>query len=156
LRVIGANDPRYPEARIRAKQLGLQEAVQWDGYVTGPDLVTAYRRAALFVFPSLYEGFGLPVLEAMACGAPVVCSHCGSLPEVAADAACLIDPENPEALATAMDRVLSNPELAADLSARGLHRAAQFTWARTARQTRAAWADALRLAPDISGSGSGA
>jgi glycosyltransferase involved in cell wall biosynthesis len=156
LRVIGAHDPRYPEARLRAEALGLGSAVQWDGYATGADLVAAYRRATLLAFPSLYEGFGLPVLEAMACGAPVVCSNRGSLPEVAGTAALQADPENPAAFAAAIERVLSNPHLAADLSARGLRRAAEFTWLRTARQTRAAWADALLLAPASRAKGRGA
>lgn len=156
LRVIGAHDPRYPEARRKAEALGLGPAVQWDGYATGADLVAAYRRATLLAFPSLYEGFGLPVLEAMACGAPVVCSNRGSLPEVADTAALIADPEHPVAFAAAIERVLSEPHLAADLTARGLRRAAEFTWLRTARQTRAAWADALRLIPAAQAGGRGA
>jgi len=156
LRIIGEPDPRYPEARARVTELGLKEDVLWDGYATGQNLVSAYRRASVFVFPSFYEGFGLPVLEAMACGTPVVCSHRASLPEVAGDAALLIDPEDSDRLATAIGRVLSEPDLAAALSAKGMHRAAQFTWARTALQTRAAWMEAALLPPALPGIGNSA
>ena len=89
----------------------------------------------MFVFPSRYEGFGLPVLEAMACGCPVVCSNASSLPEVAGDAAILIDPADTSALRRQMDRVLTEPTLREGLRARGLRQAAQFSWERTARET---------------------
>jgi glycosyltransferase involved in cell wall biosynthesis len=104
------------------------------GFVDEADLPALYRQAALFVFPSLYEGFGLPVLEAMACGVPVVCSHISSLPEVAGDAALMVDPLDVDALAQAMARVLKDPDLRRDLIARGLVQAARFTWERAARQ----------------------
>ncbi|MDZ4199714.1 MAG: glycosyltransferase family 1 protein [Kiritimatiellia bacterium] len=87
LRILGEPDPRYPEARNRSAAAGLGDAVRWDGYASGAELVAAYRRAAVFVQPSRMEGFGLPVLEAMGCGTPVACSNRGSLPEVAGDAA---------------------------------------------------------------------
>jgi glycosyltransferase involved in cell wall biosynthesis len=90
-------------------------------------------------FPSEFEGFGLPVLEAMACGAPVVCSNTSSLPEVTGDAAILIDPLDVDALADALRRVLNDPALTADLRARGLAQAARVSWARAAEETLAVY-----------------
>lgn len=101
----------------------------------GHVLYTWYQAADVLVFPSLYEGFGLPVLEAMASGTPVICSNRTSLPEVAGDAAILIDPRDPLTLAEAIHSVLSDPERAADLRRRGLERAKIFTWERCARET---------------------
>ena len=105
------------------------------GPLTDADLPALYSAADLFVFPSLYEGFGLPPLEAMACGAPVVCSNAASLPEVVGDAAVTVDPYDVEALAQAMHRVLTDSVVRDDLRAKGLARAAQFTWERTAQET---------------------
>ena len=94
-----------------------------------------YSRASLFVFPSRYEGFGFPILEAMACGVPVITSRCSALPEVAGDAAILVDPENPEALEQAMVQVLQDLDLQDTLRQNGVTRAASFDWMRTAEQT---------------------
>jgi glycosyltransferase involved in cell wall biosynthesis len=107
------------------------------GRVSEAELRALYAGAAAFAYPSLYEGFGLPVLEAMAAGAPVVTSSVSSLPEVAGDAALLVDPLDPRAIADALRRVLTDPALAADLRARGPQRAASFSWERTARETLA-------------------
>ena len=115
--------------------LGIGEKVLLTGPLTDIDLPALYSGADLFVFPSLCEGFGLPPLEAMACGTPVVCSDATSLPEVVGDAALTVDPYNVEALAEAMCRVLGERDLASALRARGLERAQQFTWRRTARET---------------------
>ncbi len=104
------------------------------GFVDEADLPALYRNAALFAFPSLYEGFGLPVLEAMACGVPVVCSDASSLPEVAGDAALLVDPHDEDALAEAMARGLEETDLRREMITRGLAQAARFTWERAARQ----------------------
>ncbi len=104
------------------------------GFVEDEDLPALYRGADLFVFPSFYEGFGLPVLEAMACGVPVVCSGVSSLPEVAGDAALLVDPEDEEGLGRAMQRALEDEELRGEMRVRGQARAALFTWERAARQ----------------------
>ena len=112
------------------------------GFVDDGDLPALYRNAALFVFPSLYEGFGLPVLEAMACGVPVICSNASSLPEVAGDAALLVDPLDTDGLAAAMARVLGDVGLRQQMIARGFAQAARFTWEKAARQLLAAF-DAL-------------
>ena len=104
------------------------------GFVEDADLPALYRGASLFAFPSLYEGFGLPVLEAMACGAPVVCSDVSSLPEVAGQAALLVDPLNTDGLTAAMARALEDAALRQGMIARGLAQAAQFSWEKAARQ----------------------
>jgi glycosyltransferase involved in cell wall biosynthesis len=119
--------------------------------VTDEDLPALYNGADLFCFPSLYEGFGLPVLEAMACGTPVVTSNSTSLPEVAGEAALLVDPYDVEAIAEAMRRVLEEPELAAELRERGLKRAAEFTWERTARETSGLCAGPVASGPLVAG-----
>ncbi|MBN2157994.1 MAG: glycosyltransferase family 4 protein [Spirochaetes bacterium] len=103
------------------------------GYVDNSELAPIYTGASLFVFPSLYEGFGLPVLEAMQCGCPVITSNTSSLPEVAGDAAIMVDPEDVEGLAEAMEKVLRNPSLRKNLSKKGLERARLFSWEKSAR-----------------------
>ncbi len=124
-------DPIFDEARA----LGIADKVRFTGYAAGDELALWYSAATLFVYPSLYEGFGLPLLEAMACRTPVISSNASSLPEVAGDAALLIDPRDVDALASAIDRLAHDPMLCADLAGRGLERAHQFSWARTARET---------------------
>lgn len=143
LRVIGPQDVRYPEAPNLAVQLGVQDAVDWIGYVTPEELRRAYQTADVFCLPSRYEGFGLTVLEAMACGTPVVCSNIGSLPEVADDAARLVDPAIRPDLVQALVEVLTQPALADDLRQRGLIRARQFTWQRTAELTLKAYEERI-------------
>lgn len=123
---------RFAEA-IRQKRVVLT------GYVDDEALACLYSGCTAFVFPSLYEGFGLPVLEAMQCGAPVITSNVTALPEVAGDAALLVDPTDTEAIAHAIRRVLTEPELRAVLRARGFWRAAQFSWTQTARLTAEAY-----------------
>lgn len=109
------------------------------GYVDDETLACLYGGCVAFTFPSLYEGFGLPVLEAMQCGAPVITSNVTALPEVAGDAALLVDPTDTDAIAHAIRRVLAEPELRATLRARGFKRAAQFSWAQTAQLTAEAY-----------------
>jgi len=142
--IAGLWDPRYPQARQQADALRLGECIRWLGPVPEANLPALYSGATLFVFPSLYEGFGLPVLEAMACGTPVICSNTSSLLEVAGQAAVLVDPLNVGALTEALRRVLTDEALRAELRAKGLERAAQFTWKETARQTLAVYEQVLR------------
>lgn len=144
LRIVGGDDPRYPEARTLADELALNEHITWSGYVSEAELIKAYQQADVFVLPSRYEGFGLPVLEAMACGTPVICSNTSSLPEVAGDAALLINPAQPSSLVDAMARLVREPDLRTGLSQRGLARSATFTWEQTARNTLACYESFLR------------
>ncbi len=132
--IAGVWDPRYPQPRLLAERLGLQ-TVRWLGPVPEADLPALYSAATLFVFPSLYEGFGLPVLEAMACGVPVVCSNTSSLPEVAGDAALLADPTDTGALAAAIADLLGDRARREEMRERGLRQVARFSWERTATMT---------------------
>lgn len=134
------------ELRRRAAELGLGDDARFLGWVEAEDLEALYALATAFVFPSLYEGFGLPVLEAMARGVPVACSGRGSLGEVAGDAARHFDPERPPEIAAAIEVLLGDPGKAERLRAAGLDRAAQFTWAATARGTLASYERALGVA----------
>jgi len=110
-------------------------SVIFPGYINDADLPAVYAGATLFVYPSLYEGFGLPVLEAMACGTPVVCSGATALPEVVGTAGILVDPYDPEAIADGIRRVLENDALQARLRQRGLELARKYTWERAAAAT---------------------
>lgn len=122
------------------ERLGLHREVQFLGYLSVDDLVAIYNMADLVAFPSLYEGFGLPVLEAMACGTPVVTSPNGSLREVAGNAAEIVDPDDVESIAEGMSRVLHDSARREELCACGLAQAARFSWERSARQTREIYA----------------
>ena len=115
--------------------LGLQTHVHFLGFVPDEDLVALYQLARASVYPSLFEGFGFPVLEAMASGCPVVTANCSSMPEVAGDAAVLVDPTSVESIADGVARVWDDGNLRRDLVCRGLNRAAVFTWEETARRT---------------------
>jgi glycosyltransferase involved in cell wall biosynthesis len=119
----------------RAAELGVAKRVRFTGYVDDDDLPALLGGALAFVFPSLYEGFGMPVLEAMACGSPVLTSKSSSLPEVAGDAALLVDPTDTTAIAEGLARLSTDGALRAELRTRGLARAAEFTWDRCAEQT---------------------
>jgi glycosyltransferase involved in cell wall biosynthesis len=135
------------ELRQRALDLDVVEDVRFLSWVSSEELEGLWAIADAFVFPSLYEGFGLPVLEAMARGVPVACSNASSLPEVAGDAALLFDPRDECAIAGAIERLLKEPEEAGRLRALGRQRARLFTWERTARLTLDSYASALG-APD--------
>ena len=120
-----------------ARSRGLCKRIYLLGYVDDETLACLYTGATCLVYPSLYEGFGLPIVEAMACGCPVICSNVASMPEVAGDAARLIDPEDPDDVAAAIDEVAASPGLRQDMVRRGFARAAAFHWQRTAEETRA-------------------
>jgi glycosyltransferase involved in cell wall biosynthesis len=144
--LVIAGKAKWRESEIfqAVQEAGLAHAVVFPGYVDDDDLPALYSAAAVFVYPSLYEGFGLPPLEAMACGTPVICSKAASLPEVTGDAALSVDPADVDSLAQALCDVLATPGLRADLRQRGLRRAAQFSWSRCATETLAVYREALQ------------
>jgi glycosyltransferase involved in cell wall biosynthesis len=135
------------EAILRrlAAELGVADRVIFAGFVSDADLCALYSAARVCVCPSLYEGFGFTVLEAMACGAPVVCSNATSLPEVAGKAALYFDPHDPEEMASQLVRVFCDAALRASLIEQGRQNMQRFNWAETARQTLAVYHQALRL-----------
>ena len=141
--IVGARKWKFSPIFETIQRLDLGSDIHFTGYIEEQDLPALYNGADLFVFPSLYEGFGLPVLEAMACGTPVVTSNSSSLPEVAGDAAILVDPYKVEAIAEAMQRVLSDSALATAMRKKGLAQATKFTWARAAKETMAVYEQVL-------------
>ena len=143
LLIIGDELSKYPNLRRTVHRFQLHKHVRFLGFVPDATLSVLYRLASVFVFPSLYEGFGLPPLEAMAAGAPVITSNVSSLPEVVGDAAILIDPMSPPAIAEAMARVLTDSKLRADLVRRGFERVKTFSWERSVARTREVYAEVL-------------
>ncbi|MBP7866656.1 MAG: glycosyltransferase family 4 protein [Acidobacteria bacterium] len=133
--VTGRMDPRYPGAETDPVRRELAGRVVFTGPAADELLPALYAGAAVFVFPSRQEGFGLPVLEAMACGTPVICGNASSLPEVAADAALLVPADEPRVLAEALLALLGDPERRVSMRARSLRQAARFSWETTARRT---------------------
>ncbi len=134
--IAGPPDKRYtPILQAQIEELNLTDRVKFLSYVPYAELPVLLNKAIALVFPSLWEGFGLPVLEAMACGTPVITSNLSSLPEVAGDAALMIDPYNVDAIADAMREMIRNPELRTKLRQSGRDRAQQFSWQTTAEQT---------------------
>ena len=128
LRIVGSPDARYPEAGEAARRLGVADRVEWSGYLDDAGLLKAYQDADALALLSRYEGFGLPLLEAMACGTPVVCSNAASLPEVAGEAAWVVEPGDAAGAATALREVLTNAATAERLRTAGLVRAKTFSW----------------------------
>ncbi len=137
--IAGHYDPRYPAVQQIVNEQGLTARVHFLPNVAEHDLPALYGGATLFAFPSYYEGFGLPPLEAMACGTPVVCANTSSLPEVVGDAAVTVDPFDGVKMSAALRMVLENPALQAYLRRRGPQQAAQFSWQHTARTTLAVY-----------------
>ena len=133
----------YDELFARVEALGLSRGVILPGYVKNDELPLWYNAAIGLVYPSLYEGFGLPVLEAQACGTPVLTSNVSSLPEAAGDASSMVDPYDVEELAAGLDRLLTDELLRHELRERGLAHAKQFSWPRTARETARVYRRAL-------------
>ena len=137
--LVGAKGWLYEGFFRRLEELGLERAVSLLGYVPDEDLPALYAAATACVLPSVYEGFGLPVLEAMACGTPVVCSRSSSLPELGAGAARYFDPLDVEEMAGALRWVWDDADLRREMSAAGLAQAARFSWARAASETMAVY-----------------
>jgi glycosyltransferase involved in cell wall biosynthesis len=142
--VGGKLDYGVREIFRRAQMSGEASGVRLAGLIADEDLPAFYGAAACFVYPSLFEGFGLPVLEAMACGTPVVASNRTALPELVGDAGLSVDPESVEALAQAMTRILADTDLSADLRRRGLARSRQFSWRETAERTLAVYCETVQ------------
>jgi glycosyltransferase involved in cell wall biosynthesis len=137
--LVGKEGWAFEALRRRVAQSGVSSRIHFTGYVADADLPPLYAAADLFVYPSLYEGFGLPPLEAMACGTPVVTSNTSSLPEVVGDAAMTVDPLDIERLGMAMAEVLLSAERRDQLIEAGFQQATRFSWERTARETIAAY-----------------
>lgn len=133
LDIAGTPDPRYPEAPARARERGVEDRVRFLGFIDDDALLRAYQDADALALLSKYEGFGLPVAEAMACATPVLCANAASLPEVAGDAAVLVAPDDTDAAARALARLLTDRAFAARLAAAGIEQAKRFTWAASAR-----------------------
>jgi glycosyltransferase involved in cell wall biosynthesis len=133
----------YPWLRSRVEQLALEERVLFMGFVADEDLAHLYNAATLFVLPSLEEGFGLPVVEAMSCGAPVVCSNTGSLPEVVGEAGRFFDPLSLDSMVRVIREVLSDEAQRVELSRKGLSRSREFTWEAAASRTAELFAELL-------------
>ncbi len=144
--IAGASDPRFTlELQKQAAELGLTHRIRFLDYVSYDQLPVLLNQALAMVYPSLWEGFGFPVLEAMACGAPVITSNLSSLPEVAGDAAMLVDPFEVAALTDAMQQIAESTALQTQMRAAGLARAAQFSWSKTAAATGELLSQYLRL-----------
>jgi len=137
--IVGKKGWLYQPFFDRLRALGLEQQVLFPGYVADDDLPALYAAADVFVFPSVFEGFGLPVLEAMACGTPVICSNASSLPEVAGDAAILVEPADSAGFGAAVQRVLEDAGVRQRLAALGMAQAQRFTWENTARRTLAVY-----------------
>jgi len=144
LAIAGAAEGYGAAEELRAvEQSGRRNDIEVLGYVTTATLEELYRRASIFAFPSFDEGFGMPVLDAMARGVPVVASRRSAIPEVAGDAALLVNPENIEELGDTLAKLAENGELRRDLEARGLARAAEFTWEKAVERTWSVYRELL-------------
>ena len=142
--IAGAKGWGYDDVYAAAEQSGISSDIIFAGYIAQTELPLWYNAAELFVYPSHYEGFGLPVVEAMACGTPAIPSNVSSLPEVAGDAALTVAPADTSGLTGAIERALSDAPLRAQMKERGLAQAAQFTWRRVAEQTAHVYGQVLK------------
>jgi glycosyltransferase involved in cell wall biosynthesis len=140
--MVGPPPPTTRATKATALRLALGAEIRRLQWVPDDDLPVLYSAATCLAYPSLAEGFGLPILEAMACGTPVLTSACSAMPEVAGDAALLVDPRSTEQIAAGLVRLLTEPDLRDELRSRGLARAREFTWERAARATEAAYREA--------------
>lgn len=142
--ITGCKGWEYSEVFKRIEACGLKEKVRWLGYVDYEDLPGLYSMADALVLPSYYEGFGFPILEAMACGTPVITSNVSSMPEVAGDAAIFIDPKSPEMIADSIYRVIDDLGIRSTLREKGFMRAKEFTWEKCAAETMAVFEEVVK------------
>jgi glycosyltransferase involved in cell wall biosynthesis len=146
LKIVGQATWMAGDVFAAVRESEFADRVEFTGYLSYEKLTSLYQNAAVCVYPSLYEGFGLPVLEAMACGCPVVCSNTTSVPEVAGDACIQVNPESSSEIAQGICSILSDPSLAQDLRQRGPRQAASFTWEGCAEATLSAYRSAVYAA----------
>jgi glycosyltransferase involved in cell wall biosynthesis len=139
--LVLAGSPGWEKRALyqRIRQSAMHERIHLIGFVAEEDKPAVYNLASVFVYPSVYEGFGFPPLEAMACGVPVIVSHSSSLPELVGDAGILIDPYRPQEIFDALEAILKDTELSALLRKRGLERSVRYSWARTSKDMQALW-----------------
>ncbi|MGF1590526.1 MAG: glycosyltransferase family 4 protein [Pleurocapsa sp.] len=137
LAIAGSTDPRFtPKLQQQAQELGVESRIKWLNYLTYPELPVVISNAVALVFPTFWEGFGLPVLEAMACGTPVITSNLASLPEITGDAAVLIDPHHTAAITSAMLDIAQDKQMRSQLSKLSLQQAQKFSWVKTGAETK--------------------
>ncbi len=135
LTIAGSTDERYPEPQKLASDLKIADSMKWTGYISDAELVSLYQNSSLLIHPSRYEGFGLQILEAMACGLPVICANKGSQPEVAGDAAIVLDPDDEAGIIDNALNILNNPAVAEEMQKKGYAQRTKFSWKKTAEQT---------------------
>jgi glycosyltransferase involved in cell wall biosynthesis len=145
--IAGQRGWMYQQIFEQVTSLGLEERVRFPGYIPRADLPALYSGARAFVYPSRYEGFGFPVLEAMSCGTAVITTNVSALPEVAGDGALLVAPDDVSGLAEALGRVVQDESFRRELSNRAQARAAQFSWDRCARETLQVYQEAMATSP---------
>ena len=150
LAIVGPKGWGFQEIFQKVRDLGLARRVVFTGYAPEEDLPALYNLADVFVCPSFYEGFGFPILEAMACGTPVIASAVSSLPEIGGDAPLYMDPQNTDEIVRSIKRVLEEDGLRNDMRQRGLARAQKFSWEAAARQTIQLWEEASKGLPEAS------
>jgi glycosyltransferase involved in cell wall biosynthesis len=141
--LTGAADSGHLELQGLVKELGLENEISFLGYLSREEMHGLFRKASFLIFPSLFEGFGMPPIEAMLFGCPVICSNTTSLPEIVGDAGLFFDPRKPEEIADAIHRVLHEPGLRHDLIEKGTLQAAKFNWTNTAEQTLAVFSEVV-------------
>jgi glycosyltransferase involved in cell wall biosynthesis len=142
--IVGGKGWLYEEIFREVERVSLKTKIIFTGYVTEEEMICLYNGAKIFVYPSLYEGFGLPPLEAMACGVPVIVSNVSSLPEVVGDAALMFSPESFVELKDKIQELLNDQALSEDLILRGKERVKQFTWEKAAKQTMQVYEESLK------------
>jgi len=147
--IVGGLGWMYEDVFRQAESLGIKEQVYFTGYVPDHDLPIIYNLARVFVYPSIYEGFGLPPLEAMACGTPLITTAVSSMPEHVGDAGILIPPQDEKALTNALQKLINDSTLQEELSSKGPERASQFTWKRTAQETIKVYQSVLKAQQQV-------